>query len=706
MRSGDAGKGRKARMTTSSRSPGTRRAVLAGVALSTCALGAFGLVACSSDTKVEPGELIVGVDTNVALPGKADGFVLTITRAGVVVFGSTLAVGEPLPKVLLPATVGVVNGTDSPDPVTVRMMATENGQVVGLREAVLTVPTNRVALLQLTVDGLCLGDASVTSTVSASAATSGTVPANACADGLTCILGGCQSNEVDAAGLPDFVATGAFGTSDGGTCFDSELCFHDLATARYRGYEVLSRGDAGCTVPLPPGANEGQINIGIPADPSACAYDASPCVIPLVSQPADQAPQVGFHFAGDQIVLPPGLCTQTPAVTEVLVATAYLSASSDTPLCGSWSRVTTVTPDPDPVGVAIPDASAGDATLPPQLDGGADAQPADAADDGDAAYVWGPAADAGAPVAITMALSGAQPNLVPGTADTVIAWNGGGVQVSHAAADSGAAVTLYSGANVGGVAADLGSVYIAESGSDAGASTVVRQCSYTSCTEPVAPTISTGTTQAATALTEGHGLLYGVFGARIYSCALGGGSCTQMLAGSGDVPGPQLLAAGSEGVYFAGIGPNTLPSAYFVPDDGTNLQRRFLLDSAAGGAIGQLASAGATDQSLFFNLVTDAGTSLERLDYAGGVAALTPTVQPISRNAAHVAANSLGVAYADDGGIYACTLDQSACTDAVSHPLVSASGITGLAMGDSYVFWTVGTSVYSLPLPTPLRAAP
>ena len=217
----------------------------------------------------------------------------------------------------MPATVGVINGTDSPDPVTVRMMATENGQVIGLREAVLTVPTDRVALLQLTVDGLCLGDASVTSTVSAESASSGTLPSSACGDGLTCILGGCQSNEVDAAGLPTFVATGAFGTSDGGTCFDGELCFHDPATAKYRGYEVVSDTAAGCTIPLPPGASAAQINVGIPTDPSACEYDASPCVIPLVSQIADQAPQVGFHVAGDQIVLPPGLCTQIPAVTEV-----------------------------------------------------------------------------------------------------------------------------------------------------------------------------------------------------------------------------------------------------------------------------------------------------------------------------------------------------------------------------------------------------
>lgn len=680
--------------------PSFRRNALAATAVATCALGALALVACSPDT-VSPGELIVGVDTNISLPGRADGFVLTISRSGVVIFGDRLTVGEPLPKVLLPATVGVVNGTDTADPVTVRMMATENGQVIGLREAVLTVPTSRVALLQLTVDGLCLGDASVTDDVASSSAVNGSaVPGNACDAGFTCILGSCQSSAVDAAGLPDFIATGAFGTSDGGTCFDSERCFHDPGTARYRGYEVPTLTAAGCSVPLPSGASAGQINIGVPADPSACDYDAAPCVIPLESEDGGQAPQTGFHVAGNSIVLPSGLCTQTPPVTELLVATAYLSAVAETPLCGSWSRVTTVTPDPDPVGVPVPDAglSTPDATVADQGDGAADAGDAD----GD---VWEPAVDGGAQVAFTV--PSASPYLVAGPADAVIAWDSTHVQINHASVDGSAPIVLVAsadgGGTIGGVAADLGSVYLSESAALDGGVGAIVQCSLPSC---ATSTTFGGGSGAAAGLVDGHDLLYTTFGGVLYSCALAKGTCTAMAAGYQDVDPSGLLAPAPQGVYFSGVTPDLIPSANFVPDVGT--QRLVFSSTADGGAVGEMASAGATDQALFFTVVNGASpVTLERLDYVSGSATLVPVEQPVGKSAAHIAANTKGVVYADPAsGIYGCAIDEAPCTDAVSHPLVLTSGITRVALSDTYLFWAVGMSVYSLPLPAPLRTSP
>jgi hypothetical protein len=678
-----------------------RRTALAAAALASSALGAVAIVACSPDT-VNPGELIVGVDTNIALPGRADGFVLTISRSGVVIFGDSLTVGEPLPKVLLPATVGVVNGTDTADPVTVRMMATENGQVIGLREAVLTVPTTRVALLQLTVDGLCLGDASVTDDVASSAAVNGSaVPGNACDAGFTCILGSCQTSAVDAAGLPDFVATGAFGSGDGGTCFDSERCFHDPDTARYRGYEVPSLTDVGCSVPLPTGASAGRINIGVPADPSACDYDAAPCVIPLESDDGGEAPQTGFHVSGDQIVLPSGLCTQAPPVTELLVATAYLSAVAETPLCGSWSRVTTVAPDPDPVGVTVPDAGlpATDATVPEPGDAAADAGAAD----GD---VWEPAVDGGAPVAFTV--PGASPYLVAGPADAVIAWDSTHVQINHASVVGGVPTVLVAAADaggaVGGVAADLGSVYISESAAMDGGVGAIVQCSLPSCASSA--TFGGGGSGAAAGLVEGHDRLYTTFGGVLYSCVLASSTCSAMASGFEDVDSTGLLAPAPEGVYFAGITPDAIPSGNFAPDVGT--QRLFFSNPANGGAIGEMVSAGATDPSLFFTVVDGAGpVGLQRLDYVTGSATLVPVAQTLGKSAAHIAANTKGVVFADPGsGIYGCAIGEAPCTDAVSHPLVLTSGITRLAMSDTYLFWAVGMSVYGLPLPAPLRTSP
>ena len=677
-----------------------RRPALAAAAVATCGLAAVAIEACSPDT-VTPGELIVGVDTNISLPGRADGFVVTISRSGVVVFGDSVTVGEPLPRVLLPATVGVVNGTDTADPVTVRMMATENGQIIGLREAVLTVPTNRVALLQLTVDGLCLGAASVTDDVASSSVVNGSaVPGNACDAGSTCILGSCQPSAVDAAGLPDFVATGAFGTGGAGTCFDSELCFHDPGTARYRVYEVPSLTAVGCSVPLPPGASAGQINIGVPADPSACDYDAAPCVIPLESDDGGQAPLTGFHVSGDAIVLPPGLCTQTPPVTELLVATAYLSAVAETPLCGAWSRVTTATPDPDPVGVPVHDAglSAIDATVPNPSDAASDAGAAD----GD---LWNPAVDGGTAVAFD--LPSASPYLVAGPADAVLAWDDAHVQINHASLDGGAPTVLLAvagGGAVGGVVADLGSVYISESAAVDGGVGAVVQCSLTSCAS--AASFGGVGSGAAAGLVEGHDLLYTTFGGVLSSCALARTTCSPMASGYQDVDRSGLLAPAPEGVYFSGLTPDSIPSANFVPDVGT--QRLFFSTPANGGSVGEMAAAGATDQALFFTVVDGANpVVLQRLEYATGSTTLAPVQQPLGRSAAHIAANTKGVAYADPAsGIYGCTLDQAPCTDAVSHPLVLTRGITRVAMSDTYLFWAVGMSVYSLPLSAALRTSP
>lgn len=291
----------------------------------TCALSGIG---CEREID-RPGQLIVTIDTDMALPEQVDHLYVRVEVEGQVRFENDYEVGSRS-SAAMPATLNLVSYSDSDDPVTVKIAgskATEDGlSWRTYREATMPIPHDRIARLHMPVQWLCKGQAE--------AANQSHSPfekpraKSTCDDGYACRAGRCEKVKVDTSRLPDYAPEDVFGggaTPEEGSCFDTIGCMAQARTVE---------PDADCRVPIP---EREPINVALRVlNDGICDSSGLNCYVPLDRDDAE-----GWRIRGDRLELPPAVCDKLHegSVRAVLVADACEPKTNAVPTCGPWSRV-------------------------------------------------------------------------------------------------------------------------------------------------------------------------------------------------------------------------------------------------------------------------------------------------------------------------------------------------------------------------------
>jgi hypothetical protein len=232
-------------MTTIRHRP--RRLALAVVYITlglSCALGA-----CSSTKVTTPGQLIVAIDTDMALPNQVDELEIDVTIANepkpTVHYQTTVGGGDYSQPI--PATLTLVAGPDPSVPATITLIGFKNGVPRTLRQVTSTVPTDRIVTLRMPIQWLCSGTVQPSGNVDG-----GLAFQSSCGPNATCKAGVCVGDAVDPSGLPTYDSASVFGggsapAADGstvGTCFETISCM-------IGGTIVTPDDPMNCTVPVP-----------------------------------------------------------------------------------------------------------------------------------------------------------------------------------------------------------------------------------------------------------------------------------------------------------------------------------------------------------------------------------------------------------------------------------------------------------------------
>ena len=316
-----------------------RRAAGAALFAAVCA------ISCSHSTK-EPGQLVIAVSTDMALPDQIDTIRLEVIVNGTHIFDNPMPVGgdEAQP---IPATLTLVAGSDPTLPVTIRLSGQSADVVRTLRQVITTVPSEGTAMLRMPVQWLCSGK------VKPVAGPDGGISYESeCGADATCQAGKCVAAAVESATLPSYEPASVFGggaapSSTGkvaGACFDTIAC---LLTG------TVAVPDDQCTLPLPLTGGATNVNVGLRvANDGICDTTGTTCFVPLDGSSAE-----GWTTQNSRIALPPAVCSdlREGLISGVVVSTSCATKLASTPPCGPWSSVT-----PAPSA----DIDAGDANAP------------------------------------------------------------------------------------------------------------------------------------------------------------------------------------------------------------------------------------------------------------------------------------------------------------------------------------------------------
>ncbi|HEY0469059.1 MAG TPA: hypothetical protein VGC79_32925, partial [Polyangiaceae bacterium] len=247
----------------------------------------------------------------------------------------------------LPGTLAIVPSDAGGEAVHVRLTARRFNGDTGehesrvVREAIVKVPTDRVAMLHMPLRWLCDGEVEPAE---------GDSFRSSCPNETdTCVAGTCKSADVDANLLPDYLPSEVFGggtpLGKGSTCLDVQTCFAQTP---------VLQPDEECTVPLPAGATPlpvgvnplpgiagpEMLNVALVLPPESDGHclddpDKGPgkgiCFMPL-----DSDPNEGFVKEGDHIRLPKAAC-QRKNVVGVAVSLKCSTKDLSIPVCGPWN---------------------------------------------------------------------------------------------------------------------------------------------------------------------------------------------------------------------------------------------------------------------------------------------------------------------------------------------------------------------------------
>lgn len=288
----------------------------------------FAVSACTSETK-SPGQLVVAVSTDMALPEQVDTIQLQVIVNGTTLLDSPMPTGAGDDAQPIPATLTLVAGPDPSVPATIRVIGLRSGVARTLRQAITTVPTEGTALLRMPVQWLCDG------TTHAVRGPNGDVSYESeCGPDNTCQVGRCVPARTDAKGLPSYESGSVFGGGEApppkghsaGACFDTFGCMLSGTAAA---------PDDQCTI-APPADSGSGINVALRvANDGICDTTGTTCFVPL-----DEGDE-GWSSQNGRIALPPAVCTKlrNGLVTNVVVSTSCETKLASIPPCGPWSSV-------------------------------------------------------------------------------------------------------------------------------------------------------------------------------------------------------------------------------------------------------------------------------------------------------------------------------------------------------------------------------
>jgi hypothetical protein len=303
-----------------------------------CAVLLLGLslilaMSCSDDPKPK-GQLMLVLKTDMEVPKDVTAVRLVVI-SGVPRHDIMYELGPGEERVKLPGTIAIVAGDGPSLPVRIRVIAYRGPagarKPFVLREAVTTVPTDRVAMLPLPLSWLCWGKLEEVPPVDLELDFDAVTDCDV--EGQTCKAGRCVSASIESSTLPDYVPElvfgGAAGPGAGGVCHDTLACFDG-------GFQVaVNIGN--CTIPAPIAGAEESYNVGLvlpPGDRGVC--NSSGCLVPL-----DRAPEEGFELGTNEVTLPGAVCDRIldGSVRGVVVTLACPTKTPAIPTCGPWSAV-------------------------------------------------------------------------------------------------------------------------------------------------------------------------------------------------------------------------------------------------------------------------------------------------------------------------------------------------------------------------------
>lgn len=284
--------------------------------------------------------------------------VLVTERSGRVGYMKSFGLGtrEADGEKRVPGTISMRADDGFEGPVTITVAGSRGNTWRTFREAVTTIPTDRVAELRMPVQWLCNESAmpQVVSTPDGKGGVVNHVVGN-CDEGTTCKAGSCVPNTVKSEKLPDYAPENVFGGSadpKGGKCFNTVGCLSEGT--------VVTPDMNDCTIAKPE-ADADRINIGLRVpEGGICDQDSSlntTCFVPLDSQDPE-----GWTLVddGDRVRLPAAVCTRLEErkILAVYASTACPSKTAKFPPCFAASSVpsTHAIEPPDPITTRWPSA--------------------------------------------------------------------------------------------------------------------------------------------------------------------------------------------------------------------------------------------------------------------------------------------------------------------------------------------------------------
>ncbi|HET9959744.1 MAG TPA: hypothetical protein VFQ61_34865, partial [Polyangiaceae bacterium] len=299
---------------------------------------AFGpLLGCGGDTSPRKGQIMLALQTDMNIPTDVSHVRIVVLKNGALKFDQKYRVGKDGEEI--PATLGIIASDNASDTTEVRVLSYQGSKVRTLNRVVTTIPTNRVATLNVPIQWLCDGQVK-----SSDAAADGFD--SSCDDPeAACIAGECRKVYVDSVTLPDFEladVTGGSAVPEEGLCYDTAACL-DL------GRDITP--DAQCQIAVPKKLLP-KLNVGLrlPKDGGGICGDAGNCYIPL-----DSNPDSGFRVVDGSkdpaiVALPKAACTKLASgdAAAVRVSDACVTKTPSIPTCGPWTSVGTRNPNKGP----------------------------------------------------------------------------------------------------------------------------------------------------------------------------------------------------------------------------------------------------------------------------------------------------------------------------------------------------------------------